>query len=1338
MKLCLRFASHLSVNIRLPGGSMDVRKNIKIKKLPGGLPRDSEYVDGAVITKNVAHKSMFHDIRNPRIMLVTFPFDYHRVEGQFMAFDPLLAQEKEYLFNLVSRVAALRPHLVLVERSVSRLALEYLLQANIAVARTVKNSALQFVSRATQAQVLTSMDRLVTEPQMGQCARFRILSFEHNLIPGRRKTYMRFEGCGSDTVCTIILRGENIDTLKKIKAVTCFLMFVVRNLKMETNLWKDTVISIPPMTIDATPQHFVRLADQRNESPIQSTNKEDPHVPTSAGIPQDAEPLARSTPANDLSTLSSRIRKALAPYLVNFISISATLRFPPPYPIWKMKELDDLVAITKKEWEEEEALKILQEETARSRALSRATSIGKEEVPESLDGTEDLPKTPQPRRAPSITPDDATPSFEIRPLVRTQSTASLLSDLKSPSAVQSLLLTGTPNSLDTTPVLRDTSCIAKLSALHRARIAHEEFRRIWEWCLRKNLDDFIIQKYQCIHVRHFVIPTLGMDLEPACFQPRLTRMSYYGENDCTLGQFIEDSIIESLDPKKTCQGKGCRKHIGAHSKVYVHHESRVVVATEPWTPTVNPESPIPSPDKIASFSVCRICLQTTPFIPILDETLKYSFGKFLELHFYPADISLIHGAGCEHNIYLHHIRYFAWRGMAVRFQTEPVGIYEVIFPSMRTTLHLESLLALKNRDYEWLLLKNSAYWDSVVNRISELRAHATFEPSPPSEFSRDSLIEEGSELLRRVKVDHDEVSRIIQDTYTSAPPVDTLALGLARSFIQNKVVQWDFELERFEKKHPPPRPRVLSEKDLRRMTGSHHLKRIYDDFFRQYTSTASEADEKSATEPDAPTSEPESSGEKPLAPEDASLPHSVASAPPISLSPVTQSSEEGDSDSTISARQTSVPISLDIPLPSPDEQNVPPSEKPVVPEAPGGHNAPSASEPPSRLPRWQGSTGHVADLVKRFQPSEVESSVSAKDLSQSEQAICSDSEAPYPSLVPRKRTRVKSSARKGPPPPGSGGSDYERGYAANLGPRHLTHSKRPVGKLHPSHVSRIPHPLIKRTPLPVYSDDQMSINNPPGIQTGKTRYSAVSEKDFCSNAVPECRHSEIGKVKGKGSTKSPVKLQGFNRAPSRPNVRPHGPSNSGQVHSLTRQFERMSKDNVKRYTATRVRRARPVTTARAKVAVFSSIREAPLDESEEEDELNIEADDEGDGGENLLKERPEDEPASTQSSTEDVSAIGPATTLDAKDGPGFEDVGLAKDTQPEPEPIEQPTPSATEKMPRAASPSSQKTDPSSPLKESETTQDTGPSSSAEGPTVIGAVSGWWKSTNNATQLQYPL
>ncbi|KAF8320522.1 uncharacterized protein EI90DRAFT_3080477 [Cantharellus anzutake] len=1318
MKLCLRFASHFSVNARLPGGSMDVRRNIKIKKLPGGLPRDSEYVDGAVITKNVAHKTMFRDIRNPRIMIVTFPFDYHRVEGQFMAFEPLLSQEKDYLQNLISRVAALRPHLVLVERSVSRLALDNLLRANIAVARTVKNSALQFVAKATQGHVLTSMDRLVTEPQMGQCARFRIQTFDHHLIPGRRKTYMRFEGCGNDTACTVILRGENLETLKKIKAVTGFLMFAVRNLKMETFLWKDTVISMPPMPTDAAPQSFVQLANRRSENVTQNVPGSGDSSPNSSardggGI----ESLVPAVAASDASPLSPRIQPVLSPYLINFVSISSTLRFPPPYPIWKMKEFDDLVGFAKKEWEEEEASRILQEETERSRALSQAIVLRNDDAG-GLD-CEDLPKTPQPRRAPSITPDDTTPSIETRALPRTESKASLLSGCGS-SAMQSLLLNPTLVSLGAIAVVRDVSCITKLSALHQARTAHEEFKRIWEWYLRKNPDDFAIQKYQCIHVRHFVIPTLGMDPEPACFQPKLIRISYYGENDCTLGQFIEDSIMEFLDPKKLCQGKGCRKHLGAHSKVYVHHESRVVVATEPWTPTVNPESSIPSPDKIASFSVCRKCFQTTPFIPISDETLKYSFGKFLELHFYPADVSLIHGAGCEHNIYLHHIRYFAWRGMTVRFQTEPVGIYEVVFPSMRTTLHMESLLTLKNRDYEWLLLKNAAYWDSVVSRITELQAQAAFESTSPPESSKDSLVDEGMELLRRVKADRDEASRIIQDAYASSFPVDTLALGGARSFIQNKVVQWDLELERLEKKHALRRPRMLSEKDFRRMTGSHHFKRLYDDFFRQPKSAASEIDEKSTNEPDAPISESESMEEKLPVSEDAGLPGAVLPVVGDVLAPVAKPLEEGDSDSTISAPRTSMSVSLEI-VPSNDRTQTMPSRGEAVQEA--SNIVPSASRPPSRLPRWQGNAGHVADLVKHFQPSNnIEHSTTLMDFPPSDQTTYSDSEAPY-NPIPKKRIRVRSTGAKGPPPQESGGSDYERSYAANLGPRHLAQSKRAVGKLRPpSYVTRIPPPLVKRTPLPAYSDEQMSSNvlAPIPAERAKGRKS-----------------DEGSKARAKNCVRPPLKAHGSNRVLSRPSPRPPGSASSGQVHTLTRQFERISKDNAKKHAIAKTRRARPVATTRAKVAFFSSIREAPLDESEDDDEVNVEADDEGDGGKNSMKtpaDNAPEAPASVHSSTESVSGF--ADEIDAKPASSVQDVRPVDENTLEPEAVELSGADVTEDLPRPMSPSSQRTDPSVPSKLSET-QDTGPSSSAEGSTVMSTVSGWWRGTNNATQLQYP-
>ena len=355
-----------------------------------------------------------------------------------------------------------------------------------------------------------------------------------------------------------------------------------------------------------------------------------------------------------------------------------------------------------------------------------------------------------------------------------------------------------------------------------------------------------------------------MELEPSCHMPKLTRISYYGNNDCTLGQFIEDTIIEALDSHKMCGGKGCHRPLGAHSKVYVHHESRVVIAAEPWIPASSSEASALTPDKIASFSVCRVCLQTTPFIPLSDEALKYSFGKFLELHFYPADVQLIHGAGCEHNIYLHHIRYFAWHGMTVRFQTDAVDIYEVALPPVRTVVHMKSSLELKNRDYESLLARNTPYWRSVIDRLAQLQLQC--KTGSPQDRSGAIAADVAGDLLQRLEADRAEIARMIQQTYTESSPTDTLALGTVRSLIQNKVVEWDLKLEQFEKTYTTPRTRFISEEDLRRMTGSHHFKRIYEDFFRQYTSGTSEVDEKSDTRPDEPESsvysEPESVGEK--------------------------------------------------------------------------------------------------------------------------------------------------------------------------------------------------------------------------------------------------------------------------------------------------------------------------------------------------------------------------------------------------------------------------------------------------------------------------------------------
>ena len=63
---------------------------------------------------------------------------FQRKENRLASLDPLVLQEYEFLKNFVARVAALRPNVLLVEKTVSRLAQDMLLQYGITLALNVK------------------------------------------------------------------------------------------------------------------------------------------------------------------------------------------------------------------------------------------------------------------------------------------------------------------------------------------------------------------------------------------------------------------------------------------------------------------------------------------------------------------------------------------------------------------------------------------------------------------------------------------------------------------------------------------------------------------------------------------------------------------------------------------------------------------------------------------------------------------------------------------------------------------------------------------------------------------------------------------------------------------------------------------------------------------------------------------------------------------------------------------------------------------------------------------------------------------------------------------------
>mmetsp|Transcript_42700 Transcript_42700/g.41020 ORF Transcript_42700/g.41020 Transcript_42700/m.41020 type:complete len:84 (-) Transcript_42700:1048-1299(-) len=69
---------------RLLNDSIDINKFIKIFPLEWKNQSKSEYVNGVVFTKNVAHKRMPVDIQNPKILLITNSLGYVNEEQGFM------------------------------------------------------------------------------------------------------------------------------------------------------------------------------------------------------------------------------------------------------------------------------------------------------------------------------------------------------------------------------------------------------------------------------------------------------------------------------------------------------------------------------------------------------------------------------------------------------------------------------------------------------------------------------------------------------------------------------------------------------------------------------------------------------------------------------------------------------------------------------------------------------------------------------------------------------------------------------------------------------------------------------------------------------------------------------------------------------------------------------------------------------------------------------------------------------------------------------------------------------------------------------------------------------
>lgn len=219
-RLCWEAASLLKPDI--DGKPVDPAEYIKVKCIATGSCNESEVFKGLVFKKHAALKQMPTKYEHPRIMLV------EGVLGQplsgFSSLQSMDKQDKDvYVKPVVDIIAALKPDVMLVEKSVSRDIQLSINEQKVTLVLDMKLHRLQRISRCIGSPIIP-LESLSSQ-KLKHCDSFRIEKIveEHNAVGDAEKkptkTLMFLEGCPTRLGCTILLKGSHSERLKKVKEV---------------------------------------------------------------------------------------------------------------------------------------------------------------------------------------------------------------------------------------------------------------------------------------------------------------------------------------------------------------------------------------------------------------------------------------------------------------------------------------------------------------------------------------------------------------------------------------------------------------------------------------------------------------------------------------------------------------------------------------------------------------------------------------------------------------------------------------------------------------------------------------------------------------------------------------------------------------------------------------------------------------------------------------------------------------------------------------------------------------------------------------------------------------
>ncbi len=198
------------------GGIKIDKENIKLEKKVGGAVENTELVEGIVLDKEKVHAGMPSVVKNAKIVLVDSAIEVKSTEtdAKIQITDPsqmqaFLDQEEKILRDMADKISKSGANVVFCQKGVDDTAQHFLAKKGIYVARRVKKSDMEALTRATGAKIVTNLDDL-TKDDLGNAG-----TVEESKVGDEEMTYVK--DCKNPKAVTILIRGGTEHVVDEVK-----------------------------------------------------------------------------------------------------------------------------------------------------------------------------------------------------------------------------------------------------------------------------------------------------------------------------------------------------------------------------------------------------------------------------------------------------------------------------------------------------------------------------------------------------------------------------------------------------------------------------------------------------------------------------------------------------------------------------------------------------------------------------------------------------------------------------------------------------------------------------------------------------------------------------------------------------------------------------------------------------------------------------------------------------------------------------------------------------------------------------------------------------------------